>query len=107
MEKILSFVLFEARYSPHFSKRLKERIVDLREVSLDTIQRDALEKEIEDQIGPKWKQFLAEAIIKNTEKRMLEKVKFISFPQNSNFAVPVSFLFLDFNGKSYPIEINF
>jgi hypothetical protein len=105
MEKILSFGLFEAMLSSHFNKRFRERIVELKEVSIDTLQREGLEKEIENLIGSNWKDLLIISIIKNTEKRILQKVKSISFPADSNVSVPISFLFLDFNGKTYPIEI--
>jgi hypothetical protein len=105
MKKILSFSLFEARYHPHFSKRLKERILDLSRISIDTLKKEEVEAQIEDLVGPKWRELLIDSVIKNTEKRIFEKVKNITFPQNSSFAIPISFLFLDFDGKSYPIEI--
>jgi hypothetical protein len=105
MKKILSFELFEARYSQHFSKRVKERIENLQEVTLDTLNKETIESKIEQTIGSKWKEYLIDSIVNNLEKRILDKVKLVTFPQNSNFAVPISFLFLDFEGKSYPIEI--
>lgn len=105
MERILTFELFEARYSQHFSMRVKERIENLYEITLDTLKREEIEKRIEDSIGSGWKESLIDAIVNNIEKRILEKVKLVTFPQDSNFAVPISFLFLDFEGKTYPIEI--
>ena len=105
MERILTFELFEARYSQHFSMRVKERIENLYEITLDTLKREEIEKRIEDSIGSGWKESLIDAIVNNIEKRILEKVKLVTFPQDSNFAIPISFLFLDFEGKTYPIEI--
>ena len=105
MEKILSFSLFEARYSSHFSERLQERIIDLKEISLDTAERERIEKEVEMEVGKYWKQLLINSIIKNTERRILNKIKLITYPQETNVAVPISFVFLDFKGKSYPIEL--
>lgn len=105
MEKILTFELFEARYSQHFSNRVKERIENLYEISLDTLNREEVESKIEESIGPDWKTSLIDSIVNNTEKRILDKIKLVTFPQDYNFAVPISFLFLDFNGKTYPIEI--
>ena len=105
MERILTFDLFEARYSSHFSKRFQERIIDLKEVSLDTIERERIEFEIESEAGTSWRQLLVDSIVKNTEKRILDRIKLISYPQKLNIAVPISFLFLNFKGKSYPIEI--
>lgn len=105
MKKLLSFKLFEARYSGHFSKRVKERIENLQEISLDTLNKEEVESKVGETIGPRWKEFLIDSIVNNIEKRILDKVKLVNYPQNNNFAVPISFLFLDFDGKSYPIEI--
>jgi hypothetical protein len=105
MKKILSFDLFEAKMSSHFDKRLKERIIDLKEISLNTPQADEIEKSLESEIGKKWKLLLINSIIENTEKRILKKIKSITFSKDVNFGVPISSLFLDFNKKMYPIEI--
>jgi hypothetical protein len=106
MKKILTFELFEARYSGHFSRRVKERIENLYEISLDTLNRDEVESKIEKSIGPDWKSLLIDSIIESTERRILNKIKLVNFPQDYNFAVPISFLSLSFEGKTYPIEIS-
>jgi len=105
MKKILTFELFEANLSSHFNTRVQQRILDLKEISLDIPQSEDIEKNLESQIGKDWKKLLIDSIIKNTEKRILSKVKAISFPSDSNFGVPISYLFLDFDKKTYPIEI--
>ena len=74
MKKILSFGLFEAKMSSHFDKRLKERIIDLKEISLNAPQADEIEKSLESEIGKNWKLLLINSIIENTEKRILKKV---------------------------------
>ena len=105
MKKILTFELFEASYSDHFNMRVKERIENLYEISLDILSPEKIESKIEESIGPEWKNLLIDSIIKNTEKRILNKVKLVTYPRDYNVAVPISFLSLEFNGKNYPIEI--
>jgi hypothetical protein len=105
MKQILSFSLFEARYSTHFDKRFKERIGDLQEVGLDTKSKDEIESELEKEIGPNWKKLLLSSIISNTESRMLKKIKLENYSNDGNFGVPISFLNLKHKGKLYPIEI--
>ncbi len=106
MKNILNFRLFEATLSSHFSGRFEERILNLEKVSIDSSESEEIEKKIKDQIGPKWKVHLLDAISKNTERRILENVKSISFSKDLNVGVPVSFLYLDFEGKTYPIKIS-
>ena len=105
MKKILTFKLFEAGYTDHFNKRFKERIENLYEISLDILDFDEIESKIEESIGPEWKNLLIDSIIRDTERRILKRVKFVTYPRNYNVAVPISFLSLEFNGKKYPIEI--
>lgn len=106
MKKILTFKLFEAQYSSHFQKRFEERIMNLTQISLDSVNAEVTEKKIESEIGPNWRQLLIESIIKNTERRILYKVKLTSFDPEKNIAVPISFLNLEFDGKTYPIQIS-
>lgn len=105
MNQILSFSLFEARYSTHFDKRFKERIGDLQEVGLDTKNKGEIESELETEIGPNWKELLLSSIVSNTESRMLKKIKLENYSNDGNFGVPISFLYLNYKGKQYPIEI--
>jgi hypothetical protein len=105
MKQILSFNLFEARYSTHFTDRVKERIQDLREVALDTKNKEEIESELESEIGPNWKNKLISSIISNTDSRILKKIKLENYNNDLNFGVPISFLYLSYKGKQYPIEI--
>ena len=105
MKKILTFELFEAKYSDHFSLRVKERIENLYEISLDTLNREEIESKIEESIGSDWRRLLIDSIIESTERRILNKIKLVRYPLDYNVAVPISFLSLDFEGKTYPIEI--
>lgn len=105
MKKILSFSLFEARYSDHFNDRVKERIKDLKELTLDTKNKDEVEAELESEIGPNWKDLLISSIISNTDSRILKKIKLENYANEVNFGVPISFLNLKHKGKLYPIEI--
>jgi len=105
MKQILSFSLFEARYSTHFDKRFKERIEDLQEVSLDTKAKEEVESELDEEIGPDWRKSLLSSIISNTDSRMLKKIKLENYTNDGNFGVPISFLNLKHKGKLYPIEI--
>jgi hypothetical protein len=105
MKQILSFSLFEARYSTHFDKRFKERIEDLQEVGLDTRNKGEIESELEEEIGPDWKKLLLSSIVSNTDSRMLKKIKLENYSNDGNFGVPISFLYLNHKGKQYPIEI--
>jgi len=105
MKQILSFSLFEARYSTHFDKRFKERIEDLQEVGLDTRNKDEIESELETEIGPDWRKSLLSSIVSNTDSRMLKKIKLENYSNDGNFGVPISFLYLNHKGKQYPIEI--
>ena len=105
MKQILSFSLFEARYSTHFDKRFKERIGDLQEVGLDTKAKGEIESELEAEIGPDWRKFLLSSIVSDTDSRMLKKIKLENYSNDGNFGVPISFLYLKHKGKQYPIEI--
>jgi hypothetical protein len=105
MKKILSFSLFEARYSDHFNTRVKERIQDLQEVTLDTRNKGEIESELEEEIGPDWRKFLLSSIVSDTDSRILKKIKLENYSNNRNFGVPISFLYLNHKGKQYPIEI--
>jgi len=105
MKQILSFSLFEARYSGHFTDRVKERIQDLREITLDTRNKDEIESELETEIGTDWKNLLISSIISNTDSRILKKIKLENYTNDINFGVPISFLYLNYKGKQYPIEI--
>jgi hypothetical protein len=105
MKKILSFSLFEARYSDHFNTRVKERIQDLQEVTLDTRNKGEIESELEEEIGPDWRKFLLSSIVSDTDIRILKKIKLENYSNNRNFGVPISFLYLNHKGKQYPIEI--
>lgn len=105
MRNILTFSLFEARYSGHFNDRFKERIKDLKELTLDTKNKDVVEAELESEIGPNWKDLLILSIISNTDSRVLRKIKLENYANNVNFGVPISFLCLKHKGKLHPIEI--
>ena len=96
MKKILTFELFEAKYSDHFSLRVKERIENLYEISLDTLNREEIESKIEELVGSDWRRLLIDSIIESTERRILNKIKLVRYPLDYNVAVPISFLSLDF-----------
>jgi hypothetical protein len=84
---------------------VKERIQDLREVTLDTKNKDEIESELKLEIGPDWKDKLISSIISNTNSRILKKIKLENYNNDLNFGVPISFLYLNYKGKQYPIEI--
>ena len=106
MKKILTFELFEAQYSYHFEKRVQERILNLSQISIDSISTETVEKKIESEVGPEWKQLLIDSIVSNTEKRIFSRIKLPNFDPKKNFAVPISFLTLEFEGKIHPIQIS-
>jgi hypothetical protein len=101
MKQILSFSLFEANRHPHFKERVRQRIVNLTEINLNP----KLELDLEEEIGPNWKGFLIDSIIKNTESRIFKAVEAKEYKYNHNFAVPISSLYLVYNGKKSPIVI--
>ena len=105
MKKILSFSLFEARYSDHFNDRVKERIKDLKDLTIDAKNKDEVEDELESEIGSDWRNLLISSIISNTDSRVLKKIKLENYTNEINFGVPISFLYLNHKGKQYPIEI--
>ena len=101
MKQILSFSLFEANRHPHFNKRIEQRILNLKEVNLNP----KIELDLEEEIGPNWKGLLIDSIIKNTESRIFKAVEATEYKYNHNFAVPISSLYLVYNGKKSPIVI--
>jgi hypothetical protein len=101
MKQILSFSLFEANRHPHFKKRIEQRILNLQEVNLNP----RIELDLEEEIGPDWKGLLIDSIIKNTESRIFKAVEATEYKYNHNFAVPISSLYLVYNGKKSPIVI--
>jgi hypothetical protein len=101
MKQILSFSLFEANRHPHFKKRIEQRILNLQEVNLNP----RIELDLEEEIGPNWKRFLIDSIIKNTESRIFKAVEATEYKYNHNFAVPISSLYLVHKEKKYPILI--
>lgn len=101
MKQILSFSLFEANRHPHFKERVRQRIVNLTEINLNP----KLELDLEEEIGPNWKGFLIDSIIKNTESRIFKAVEATEYKYNHNFAVPISSLYLVHKEKKYPIVI--